>query len=100
METQEHEKGKKNLNIGYKQMSDRTLNNEQRIAMIVGFIIILISAALELEGLSLVIQKLIKCESDQEYQHHTMTTKISVFKVSRQIWWLNWFQWIWWTEWS
>jgi hypothetical protein len=86
--------------MGYKQMSDRTLNNEQRIEMIVNFIIIMISTTLELEGLSLEIPKLIKCKSDQVYKHHTMTTRISVLKVPRQIWWIDWFQWIWWTEWS
>jgi hypothetical protein len=78
--------------MGYKQMSKRTLKNEQQIGMIVGLIIIMISATLELEGLSLVIRKLIKCEGDQEYEHHTMTTRILVFKVPRQIWWINWFQ--------
>jgi hypothetical protein len=63
METQEHEKCKNNLNMGYKQMSDKTLNNKQRIVMIVNFITIMISTTLKLEGLSKVIQKHIKCES-------------------------------------
>ena len=66
--------------------------------MILGFI--MISATLELEGLSLVIQRLIKCENDQVYQYNTMTTRISIFKVPRQAWWNGWFEWQWWTEWS
>jgi hypothetical protein len=49
METQEHEKGIINRNMGYKQVSDRILNNEQRIGIIVSFIIIMISTTLELK---------------------------------------------------
>jgi hypothetical protein len=78
MKTRKHEKFKKNWNLRYKQMSYISLKNEQRIGMIVGLISIMTSATLELEGLSLVIQKLIKFEGGKVYQHHSMTTRISV----------------------
>jgi hypothetical protein len=85
------------IKVNEEEKIECDLGNNPNIGIIKGFIKVM----QEDKGERISTRKrLVKWENDKIYQHHTMTTRMSTFKIPRQTWWIGWYEWLWWTEWS
>jgi hypothetical protein len=85
------------IKVNQEEKNEWELRNNQNIGVIKDFIKVMQGD--KGERIS-TCKRLDKWENDQIYQHHTMITRMSIFKMPRQTWWIGWYEWLWWTKWS
>jgi hypothetical protein len=89
------------IKVNQEEKNECELRNHRNIDVIKDFIKDFIKVMQEDKGKrNSTCKRLVKWENHQRFQHHTMTTRMSIFKMPRQTWWIGWYEWLWWTEWS